>query len=106
MKKNSIEKTLPRLARLMILLLIILIIPANLGLQQYLQHQSQKDSAEEIFSQLEQVIETNEKIWKKKKKNFPRNVFSLRKWLHIMWNIILPRQAALPRQESLRKNWM
>lgn len=69
-RNNSIEKTLPRLARLMILILIILILPANIGLQQYMQHQGQRESSEQIFAQLKQVIETNRVNLEQEKQDF------------------------------------
>lgn len=69
-RNNSIEKTLPRLARLMILILIILILPANIGLQQYMQHQGQRESSEQIFAQLKQVIETNRANLEQEKQDF------------------------------------
>lgn len=44
MKKNSIETALPRLAHRLIVILILLILPANIGLQQYIEHQNQRES--------------------------------------------------------------
>ncbi|MDO4328374.1 MAG: GGDEF domain-containing protein [Lachnospiraceae bacterium] len=70
MKNSSIKKTLPRLARLMILILIILILPANILLQLYILHQSQKESSEEVFGQLEQVIRHNEEDLEREKQDF------------------------------------
>lgn len=69
-KNNSIEKTLPILTRLMILILIILIVPANLAMQQYMQHMGQLESSEEVFAQLEQLIETNAESLEQEKKDF------------------------------------
>lgn len=70
MKKNSIETALPRLARRLIVILILLILPANIGLQQYIEHQNQRESSEEVFAQLEQLIELNEKNLENEKNNF------------------------------------
>lgn len=70
MQNNSIKRTLPRLAKLMTLMLIILILPANVLLQLHLQHQSQKKSSEEIFSQLEQLIESNAADLEQAKEDF------------------------------------
>lgn len=39
MKGNSIRKTLPRLTQLMIVVLILLLLPANMCFQLYLDHQ-------------------------------------------------------------------
>lgn len=70
MKKNSIENTLPRLTRLMILILIILIVPANIRMQQYIQHMGQKESSKEVFAQLEQLIETNTRELEQERDDF------------------------------------
>lgn len=72
MKKNSIENTLPRLTRLMILILIILIVPANIRMQQYIQHMSQKESSQEVFAQLEQLIETNTRELEQERDDFSK----------------------------------
>lgn len=61
MKTSSIKKSLPRMAKITILLLITLILPANLWVQLYAQHQSQEESSEELFSQLNQLIENKRK---------------------------------------------
>lgn len=70
MQNSSIKKTLPRLTRLMMVILIVLILPANIYLQLLLQHRSQQESSREVFSQLEQVIETNEETLEKTKEDF------------------------------------
>ena len=70
MQNSSIKKTLPRLTRLMMVILIMLILPANIYLQLLLQHRSQQESSREVFSQLEQVIETNEETLEKTKEDF------------------------------------
>lgn len=72
MKKNSIENTLPRLTRLMILILIILIVPANIRMQQYIQHMGQKESSQEVFAQLEQLIETNTRELEQERDDFSK----------------------------------
>lgn len=70
MKNSSIKKTLPRLTRLMMVILIVLIFPANIFLQLFLQHRSQWESSEEVFGQLEQLIESNEETLEKTKEDF------------------------------------
>lgn len=60
MPKNSIKKTLPRMAILMIILLIFLILPANVIFQIYIRHESQKENSAEVLSQFEQLIAGNE----------------------------------------------
>lgn len=59
MKHNSIKHTLPRMAVLMVVVLIVLITPVNVILQMYMQHKSQQESASELFAQLQQLIELN-----------------------------------------------
>lgn len=58
------------MAKLMILILIILILPANVALQLHIQHQNQKQSSEEIFWQLEQLIRNNTYDLEREKKDF------------------------------------
>lgn len=52
MKNNSIREALPRLAKYMILCMILLILPANIGFQMYIHHENQKASANEMFRQV------------------------------------------------------
>ena len=68
MTGNSIKKTLPGMARFMILILIILILPTNVALQLYIQHQNQ--NSEEIFWQLEQLIRNNIYDLEREKRDF------------------------------------
>ena len=70
MTGNSIKKTLPGMARFMILILIILILPTNVALQLYIQHQNQKQNSEEIFWQLEQLIRNNIYDLEREKRDF------------------------------------
>lgn len=70
MRSNSIKEALPRLTRLMILILIALILPANIYIQLFLQHENQKESSKEMFGQLKQLIRTNENTIEKTKKDF------------------------------------
>ena len=60
MEKSSIKQTLPRMAKIMTLVLIILILPVNIWLQLSMQHKGQRESSYEVFSQLKQLIEINE----------------------------------------------
>lgn len=61
MKNNSIKKTLPKMTWIAIVFLLILILPVNVVVQLRMQHQSQQDSSVEIFGQLEQLMEMNQK---------------------------------------------
>ena len=54
----------------MILILIILILPTNVALQLYIQHQNQKQNSEEIFWQLEQLIRNNIYDLEREKRDF------------------------------------
>lgn len=77
MTDNSIEKTLPRMAKLMMLTLIILILPANVVLQLYIQHQKQKQNSEEIFWQMEQLIRNNAYDLEREKREFSQNCIQM-----------------------------
>lgn len=70
MKNNSIREALPRLAKYMILCMILLILPANIGFQMYIHHENQKASANEMFRQVGLLIETNEKDMEEVKNDF------------------------------------
>lgn len=70
MKKNSIRKTLPRMIWSMVLCLMFLILPANIILQFHLQHQNQKESSLEVFGQLRQLLEINERDLENAKEEF------------------------------------
>ena len=70
MKNNSIREALPRLAKHMILCMIFLILPANIGFQLYIQHENQKASANEMFRQIGPLIEANEKDMEEVKNDF------------------------------------
>ena len=70
MKNNSIRKTLPRMIMLMASILLLLILPVNIWLQLKLQHKSQLESSQEVFGQLEQLLEMNEKDLEKEKEVF------------------------------------
>lgn len=70
MKASSIKSSLPRLAKITILLLIVLILPANLWVQLYAQHEIQRQGAEELFSQLKQLIETKNAELEEDKEEF------------------------------------
>ncbi len=59
MRNSSIRKTLPRLTRMMLLILTLLILPVNIWLQLNLKHRSQEESSRQVFAQLEQMIERN-----------------------------------------------
>ena len=60
MKSKSIKTSLPRLAGLMILLFLMVILPFNLWLQIVTQHHNQLENAQELFGQLEHIIEIND----------------------------------------------
>lgn len=70
MKSRSIQKTLPRLAILMILLFLILVVPMNIWLQLYTQHQAQRENVKELFGQLEQLLQTNEEELEAEREEF------------------------------------
>lgn len=59
-KGNSIRKTLPRLTQLMIAILILLLLPANVFFQLYLDHQQKARSSKQLFEQVKQQMELNE----------------------------------------------
>lgn len=61
MKTSSIKSSLPSVAKITILLLSALILPANLWLQLYTQHQNQEKRATELFSQMNQLIESKKR---------------------------------------------
>lgn len=69
-KNNSIKKTLPRMTLVMVLVLIVLILPANVLLQYHMLHQNHKESSKEVFGQLCQSIEMNEKDLEQRKEDF------------------------------------
>ena len=103
MTGNSIKKTLPGMARFMILILIILILPTNVALQLYIQHQNQKQNSEEIFWQLGTAYtEQYNMIWSGRKGTFLKNVFSQLKWLPTLWNII----RGILQIWSIRRSWL
>ena len=66
MKGNSIRTTLPRLTRLMIVILILLLLPANVGFQLYLSHYQQRERSSQSFDQLRQLMQINEMDLKQK----------------------------------------
>ena len=70
MKKTSIKKSLPRLTKIMMLILILLILPADLWLQLTLQHHNQMESSMELFGQVEQLIESNKEILQHEEEEF------------------------------------
>lgn len=70
MKTSSIKNSLPSVAKVTILLLIALILPANLWLQLYTQHQEQEKRATELFSQMNQLIESKKRDLEKDIEDF------------------------------------
>lgn len=60
-KSNSIKNTLPALTKAMIIFLLALILPVNAMVQLRMLHKSQQESSEEIFGQLEQLMDMNQK---------------------------------------------
>lgn len=69
-KSKSIKQTLPKLTQIMIIFFLVLILPANIYLQLYMQHQNQRENSIEMFGQLEQLIQTNEEDLENEKKTF------------------------------------
>ena len=69
-KSNSIKKTLPKLTRIMIIFLLALILPVNVVVQLRMLHESQHESSMEIFGQLEQLMEMNQKDLIRSKEEF------------------------------------
>lgn len=61
-KKKSIDNTIIRLTALTIVLFALLLIPLNLAVQLHLQHSNQKKSADELFGQIEQLIDIKSKL--------------------------------------------
>lgn len=61
MNENSIRTTLPRLTKLMIVVLILLLLPANMCFQLYLDHHQQAESSKQMFEQVKQIMEMNAK---------------------------------------------
>lgn len=72
MKTSSIKNSLPGVAKVTILLLLALIIPANLWLQLYTQHQGQEKRAAELFSQMNQLIESKQRDLEKSIEEFSK----------------------------------
>ena len=70
MKTSSIKDSLPSMAKITTLLLLALILPANLLLQLYTQHQEQGKRAAEMFSQMNQLIESKKKELDKEEEGF------------------------------------
>lgn len=61
MKDESIKRTLSFKSRVMILALVVLLIPINFVFYFKTYHEQQKDRSQQMFNQIEQVIEMNEK---------------------------------------------
>lgn len=70
MTSNSVKSTLPRMAVVMVIVLIVLILPVNIVLQLYMHHKSQQESSAEVFAQLQQLIEMNDADLAQSKKDF------------------------------------
>ena len=60
MKNESIKTVLPKMVSIMLLLFLLFLLPVNLYVQMYMQHQTQRKSTTEMFGQLEQLIQANE----------------------------------------------
>lgn len=60
-KQNSIRRSLPRLIQSLMILMVLLILPANIALQTQLKFMAQGKSAREMFVQMEQILDINEK---------------------------------------------
>lgn len=60
MKNNeSIRESLPRMIKYVIFVFIILVLPINILIQMNMQHKNQEERANEIFDQVERIIERN-----------------------------------------------
>lgn len=70
---NSIKSTLPRMALVMVVVLIVLITPVNVIVQLYMQHGAQAENAEELFAQMQQLIEQNASDLAQAKEDFAAN---------------------------------
>ena len=60
LKNESIKTVLPKMVSIMLLLFLLFLLPVNLYIQMYMQHQTQRKSTTEMFGQLEQLIQANE----------------------------------------------
>lgn len=69
MKGNSIRKTLPRLTKIMIVVLILLLLPANMCFQLYLDHHQKLESSRQMFEHVKQVMEMNEADLQEERQN-------------------------------------
>lgn len=76
MTNNSIRKTLPSLTQTLTALLLILILPVNVLVQLRMQHLNQQESSMEIFGQLEQLLEINQKDLETGKEEFSEKAIS------------------------------
>lgn len=50
MKTESIKTVLPKMVSIMLLLFLLFLLPVNLYIQMYMQHQTQRKSTTEMFS--------------------------------------------------------
>lgn len=60
MESKSIRNTLPKLMRLSLLIFLLLVLPMNIFFQMILLHKNYERRTEEMFLQLEQLLQTNE----------------------------------------------
>ena len=106
MKNNSIREALPRLAKYMILCMILLILPANIGFQMYIHHENQKASANEMFRQVGLLIETNEKDMEEVKNDFSERCIRAADMAAYFVQYNPEVKDSLERTRELAKSWM
>lgn len=70
MKNNSLKQSLVRLSLIVIISFFVLVLCINIGVQLNMAHESSKQSTDEVFGQLEQLIEVSEDNTEIVKKQF------------------------------------
>ena len=70
MKSKSIQKSLSFISQCMVSLLIILLVPFNYEFHLKISHNQQKEKSEQLFEQVKQIIENNEKDLKQEEEDF------------------------------------
>lgn len=70
--KISIKKSLPKLLRFMIFVLILVLIPINMIFQLYVLHKQQSESSKQLFAQVEQIVNINEKDLEEEKEQYSK----------------------------------
>ncbi len=70
MKSRSIKKSLSFISRCMVLLLILLLVPFNFEFHYKISHDQQKESSDQLFDHVKQIIAINERDLKQEKEEF------------------------------------